>query len=104
MHDILIRGISMPERGCKTIVIHSSGSVYGMTNSNFIVDKIAEAIELPPHGDLIEMDKLYNTMETYTDYGGAMEPHDENQIHRDSILFAIETAPVIVSAEGNGIK
>lgn len=55
--------------------------------------------ELPPHGDLISRDDLYKIMETYTDYGGSTEPHDENQIHRDSILFAIENAPVIIPAE-----
>ena len=42
---------------------------------------------------LIDADVLWELMCTYDDYQGAKEAHDSELIHRDSILFAIETAP-----------
>lgn len=47
------------------------------------------------HGRLIDADRLWEFMRTYDDYQGAKEAHDVELIHRDSILFAIETAPTV---------
>lgn len=44
---------------------------------------------------LIDANALWELMRTYDDYQGAKEPHDVELIHRDSILFAIETAPTV---------
>lgn len=44
---------------------------------------------------LIDANALWELMRTYDDYQGAKEAHDLELIHRDSILFAIETAPTV---------
>lgn len=100
MHDILIRGMELESGRIAEILIAPDGNVY-RNRREFCLGfgPIAHATKIPPHGDLISRDDLYKIMETYTDYGGETEPHDENQIHRDSILFAIENAPVVVPAE-----
>ena len=51
------------------------------------------------HGDLIDRSALWELMCTYDDYQGAKGSHDLELIHRDSILFAIETAPTVIAAE-----
>lgn len=51
------------------------------------------------HGDLIDRNALWELMRTYDDYQGAKGAHDLELIHRDSILFAIETAPTVIAAE-----
>lgn len=43
----------------------------------------------------IDANALWEFMRTYDDYQGAKEAHDVELIHRDSILFAIETAPTV---------
>ena len=101
MPDILIRGMDKPFHcfACNLSYLRGERLFCPVTKDEVLRFKIASDCpiqELPEHGDLIERDDLYKIMETYTDYGGATEPHDENQIHRDSILFAIENAPVIV--------
>ena len=58
MADILIRGMEMPPEGYKTIILHSNGRVYEPTSEELIVNKIADATEMPPHGDLIDRDAL----------------------------------------------
>lgn len=57
------------------------------------------ALPVHPHGRLGDLDVLYSEMETYSDYCGAKEYHDDEMIHRDSILYAIEQAPTIIPAE-----
>lgn len=44
---------------------------------------------------LIDANTLWELMRTYDDYQGAKEAHDVELVHRDSILFAIETAPTV---------
>ena len=58
MPDILIQGMEMPAKGYKTIILHSNGRVYEPTSEELIVNKIADATELPPHGDLIDRDAM----------------------------------------------
>lgn len=110
MADILIRGMDKPGSChecdfCEIQDINFELLYYCNRTKRFIDEEEACNIpsdcplhELPEHGDLIDRDVLYKLMETYSDYGGATEPHDENMIHRDSILFAIENAPAIAQA------
>ena len=66
MPDILIRGMEMP-RKCNQIQITIFGEGFSGKPGAFIVprngiptedDLVYEAIELPPHGDLIDRDAL----------------------------------------------
>ena len=114
MADILIRGMEMPQNcfNCSTKIDPDNrrckidGHVFEETLGKLTCGRDCDCPlhKLPEHGDLIDRDALYALMEKYTDYGGATEPHDENQIHRDSVLFAIETAPVIVPSNKEETK
>lgn len=91
MSDILIRGMEMPTmaQAYKTLIVSYDGKVYEGVHPQPTAKKkepIAQASELPPHGDLIDRDWLkgmaYSKVE---DFGGAFI---------DTIDLAI--APVIV--------
>ena len=60
-------------------------------------------IELPPHGRLIDADKLWDKMYKYSDNEGAKMPFGDNDfmIHRDSACELIEDAPTVIEAEGS---
>ena len=63
MADILIRGMSMPPKGeydC-TIRVWSDGTAMLYGNTDLIGG--GELIELPPHGDLIDRDALWEHVE-----------------------------------------
>ena len=59
-------------------------------------------IELPPHGRLGDLDKLWDRMYNYIDNEGAKMPFGDNDfmIHRDSACELIEDAPTVIEAEG----
>lgn len=96
--SIIITGLEMPtERENFNLTIKYNGTVLDTETGM----QVAEAYELSPHGRLGDLDMLYSEMETYSDYYGAKEYHDDEMIHRDSILYAIEQAPTIIPAEGN---
>lgn len=63
MAEILFRcnGIEMPKNGTLTLVVYPNGDVY---LGDVLKDaKIGKAIELRPHGDLIERDRAVDEME-----------------------------------------
>lgn len=57
--SILIKGLEMPQNGAVHIVITSSGYVES-TDGTPLPD--VEAIELSPHGDLVDFDAIINNI------------------------------------------
>lgn len=55
-------------------------------------------IEIPPHGRLGDLDKLWDRMYNYIDNEGAKMPFGDNDfmIHRDSACELIEDAPTVI--------
>ena len=55
-------------------------------------------VELPPHGRLGDLDKLWDRMYNYIDNEGAKMPFGDNDfmIHRDSACELIEDAPTVI--------
>lgn len=55
-------------------------------------------IEIPPHGRLGDLDKLWSRMYNYTDNEGAKMPFGDNDfmIHRDSACELIEDMPTVI--------
>ena len=53
MADILIRGIEIPENDSIIVAIRSDGKIEDVMGCY-----IGTAVELPPHGDLVEADYL----------------------------------------------
>lgn len=69
--DILIKGIELPKDGTHTLVVHTNGDVY---LGDVLKDvKIGKAIELPEHGDLIDIDlAIEDFAEKHCRYGACM--------------------------------
>lgn len=107
--SVVIRGMDMP-RSCKECRLHrlADGNYICYDGTISYKDRSrSRMISCPlspeqPHGRLIDGDELYKLMETYSDYDGAREYHDDELIHRDSILFAIEQAATIIPAAVGG--
>lgn len=91
--SLYIKGLELPERGEKIIVLTSSGYVEDVSGQ--VINGV-EAFNVLPHGRLGDLDALQNRMETYSDYEGAIGYHDEDMICRDSVAYAIEQAPTII--------
>ena len=97
MPDILIRGMEMPtmEQTYKTLIVSYDGKVYEGVHPQPTAKKkepIAEAVELPPHGDLIEAEPIKKFITDGLNSGEF--GHDTIEV-----LTEIEYAPVIVPAE-----
>lgn len=57
--DLLIKNMDIPKSGNLTLVIHPNGDVY---LGDVLEDiKIGKAIELPPHGDLVEISEVWES-------------------------------------------
>ena len=72
----------------KTVILHSNGSVYEPTSNELILNKIADATGLPPHGDLISKQTALAAL--YSDYAYAAMDVIEKEV------------PVVVPAEREG--
>lgn len=95
--DILIRGMKMPEQGAKAVIIHSNGHVYADTSDPLFLHKIADVIELPEHGDLIDRGSLKEVWEKELPalLGEQYETADMGEIHK-SYIEELGFRPVIV--------
>ena len=87
--SILIKGMEIPTKENAVILITPSGDVWmigNMPNENTHLVK-AQAVLVPPHGDLIDRDALIN------DYQRTWTTYD---------LQRIANAPAIIEAEYDG--
>lgn len=65
MADILIKNMEMPEEGFVRMMLwHDGGVAIEVSPKNYeqLEDK---AVELPPHGDLIDKEELIRKLRTY---------------------------------------
>lgn len=89
MADILIYRMKMPENEPLRLVLNSNGQLFvdhGVTFTEY------EAIELPEHGDLIDISNAENALFVAENY----HLNDYKQGWNDGIKAVIENAPVIV--------
>lgn len=58
--SIYIKNMELPKGRPVCIVIDAAGQArrYDLNNDRYADDKLFEAVPVPPHGDLIERDKL----------------------------------------------
>ena len=93
--SILIRGMEMP-KNCKECDLYIEGACYakGYRDYRRIMDKSkpddCPLIELPPHGRLGDLDKLYAMVNEADDYGADIA----------DVLRLIIDAPTVIEAEG----
>ena len=94
MSDIVIKNIEFPKEGTLTLVITSSGEVCRIPRkydrNETVVITGSKAVELPPHGDLIDRRKLWKDTEGLGEYC-----YDRDFI---SLCDAISEAPTVVEA------
>lgn len=56
---IYIPGMEIPNEGYLIVRIYANREVYEPTNCAYILNKVATAIPIPPHGDLIEKHNIF---------------------------------------------
>ena len=91
---IYIKGVEMPEFGEKIIILTSSGYVEDVSGQ---VISGVEAISVPPHGRLIDADRMLADNEKYFDQLG--RPENEIQNRYNSVRASIRLAPTVIPAE-----
>lgn len=101
MSDILIKNMKLPKKGCFLFQISANGDVW-VSNRN---DEgtgiiIAKAIEVPPHGELVERSWLRGEIgNAFLDAGGFLNPNSEMYSPLVSkICDAVVNAPTILEA------
>lgn len=98
MSDILIKGMEMPKNYPYRLTIEADGTVM-----EHCFGYKAKAIEIPPHGRLIDSDKLLEElseceMKTYG-YKGSCDECEDRNICRERILIQrIKEAPTALEA------
>lgn len=98
MTEILIKNMEMPKGGTLTLVVHPNGDVY---LGDVLKDvKIGKAIELPPHGELVERSWLRGEIgNVFLDVGGFLNPNSEMYSPLVSkICDAVVNAPTVLEA------
>lgn len=96
MADILIRGMEMPSmaQAYKALILPYYGNVYEGVYPQPTVKKkepIANAVELPEHGDLIDRKALTKALsEMFERFDGHVSWNDA--------VFCVLEAPIVVSA------
>lgn len=88
MSEIVIKGMALPKQGMKRLILLPDGEVREICGDEAVMATDARAIELPPHGDLIDRSKL--SVIPITDY--KLEGHLVVEIED------IENAPAILEA------
>lgn len=89
--SVVVKGMKMPKNGEKIIILTSSGYVEDVSGQ---VIQGVEAVELSPHGRLIDADVVYDAVERrYRVSSGS-----EHRAERD-FLDLISAAPTIIEAE-----
>ena len=89
MSDILIRGMELAKNEPLRIVLNPNGQFFvdhGLTFTEY------EAVELPEHGDLIDIRNAVNAMFALGNY----HLNDYEKGWNDGIKAVIENVPVIV--------
>lgn len=98
--SVLIKGLTMPEKGkCMTIMIFHDGTIVSAEGSEII----GHAVQVPPHGRLIDADAF--TKEECNCCDGACEVISCDCIscksdYRCEFMKDIANAPTIIPAEG----
>lgn len=99
--SIIIKGMKMPERGKSVFLrIDDRGEVYILkrctNNYNFYPTTLYKAVELPPHGRIIDADEFELSMQ---------HEWEKNNISNGTwidIREWLKDAPTIIEEEGEG--
>ena len=97
MADILIRGMEMPGNEPLRLVLNQNGQLFvdhGVTFTEY------EAVELPPHGDLIDRGAFRAEMDKHYPFDhGTQRKHGEADAAKSTIINMLANSPVIIPAD-----
>lgn len=93
MSDVLIKGMELPKGNDYLHLIIQNGKVHKAISCGYISTdelNVANAVELPPHGELVERDKISSL---------ALEIAEATQQPTEETIFtALREVPVILEA------
>lgn len=87
--DVLIKNMEMPKEGFIRLILEPNGTVKKINLFNeAVIQTDAKAIELPPHGRLIDVEPIEKEVKTWTSAG--LDKYD--------FLYELDHAEVVVEA------
>lgn len=90
MSEIVIKGMALPKQGMKRLILLPDGEVREICGDEAVMATDARALELPPHGELVERDIISSL---------ALEIADATQQPTEETIFtALREVPVILEA------
>ena len=96
----MIRGMEMPKGRPVCIVIDAAGQArrYDLNNDRYADNELFEAVPVPPHGRLGDLDELYASLKKWL----IQNRHSMTEATRvwiRGVLKGIAAAPTIIPAE-----
>ena len=92
--SVLIKGMEMPKDGHEFVLITHDGKAEKLVTESLKSLAVSKAIELPPHGDLIDRDKY--ELVSYTGTEGRPDTFDDGVMF---MLDRLDDAPTIIERE-----
>ena len=90
MSEIVIKGMALPKQGIKRLILLPDGEVREICGDEAVRATDARAVEIPPHGELVERDKISSL---------ALEIAEATQQPTEETIFtALREVPVILEA------
>lgn len=90
MSEILIKNMALPKQGWKRLILLPDGEVREICGDEAVRATDARAVELLPHGELVERDKISSL---------ALEIAEATQQPTEETIFtALREVPVILGA------
>lgn len=90
---IYIPGMEIPKEGYLIVRIYANGEVYEPTNCAYILNKVATAVPIPPHGRLIDAD-AFEKKNAYFWNRDFINPK-----YSETLADLVNVAPTIIPAE-----
>lgn len=95
--SILIKGMEMPLNGWKHIMLTSNGKAYRFEEiTASTTATMYEAVEVPPHGGLIDADALISVLANST---VKFKTYDDWEHLCDIIRNVYDTVPTVIPAD-----
>ena len=95
--SLLIKGMGLPTYGATNVLILQNGEVYGVKYWSDKWELLGQAIELPPHGRLIDKDALEADISASVVFSGRNE--NAEIVGAKKIINRLHIAPTIIPAE-----
>lgn len=91
--SILIKGLQMPQKGTSVVIVIEENGNVSVPDEFWDCELLqgVKAVELPDHGDLVEVERAYDEIAEQAGKG--------NYIDMDAVDAGLQNAPVVIPAE-----